>query len=116
MVNPTYSDRVLSCKDCGSEFVFTAGEQEFYASRGYEHLPGRCPNCRAARRSRQGSSSPGSYAGRGYEGERGLRRAPREMHPAVCSTCGRETEVPFIPRGDKPVYCSDCFAQVRSRR
>ncbi len=111
-MNETYSDRVLSCKDCGSDFVFTAGEQEFYASRGFEHLPGRCPSCRVARRSRQGSASSLGYEGGGL----GSRRGAREMHPAVCSACGKETQVPFVPRGDKPVYCDDCFAQVRASR
>ncbi len=113
-MNETYSDRVLSCKDCGSDFVFTAGEQEFYASRGFEHLPGRCPSCRAARRNRQGGASASSL---GIESSGlGSRRVAREMHPAVCSACGKETQVPFVPRGDKPVYCDDCFAQVRASR
>ena len=113
-MNPTYSDRVLSCKDCGSDFAFTAGEQEFYASRGFEHLPTRCPSCRAARKATQGSSGSSSH---GYaDSDRGSRRVAREMHPAVCSACGKDTEVPFVPRGDKPVYCSDCFAQVRAQR
>ncbi len=116
-MNQTYSDRVLSCKDCGTDFVFTAGEQEFYASRGFENLPGRCPSCRAARKASLGASGTGSYASFGYEsGGRGPRRVAREMHPAVCSSCGKDTEVPFVPRGDKPVYCSDCFAQVRAQR
>jgi CxxC-x17-CxxC domain-containing protein len=111
-VNPNYQDRELTCKECGSVFVFTAGEQEFYSSRGFEHLPGRCPQCRAARKARQaesGYSNGGSYSS-------GPRRVAREMHPAVCSACGKDTEVPFVPRGDKPVYCSDCFAQVRGTR
>ena len=37
-----YEDKTLVCKDCGNEFVFTAGEQEFYASRGFENEPQRC--------------------------------------------------------------------------
>ncbi len=114
-MNSTYSDRVLSCKDCGSDFVWTAGEQEFYASRGFEHQPGRCPSCRAVRKAAQPTSGGGSSYG--YESSgRGSRRVAREMHPAVCSACGKETEVPFVPRLDKPVYCSDCFAQVRGSR
>ncbi len=93
--------------------MFTAGEQEFYASRGLMHPPGRCPACRAARKARLGTESAtvavetGSYR---------RERPQREMHPAVCSNCGRETMVPFVPRGDKPVYCSSCFEQVRSYR
>jgi CxxC-x17-CxxC domain-containing protein len=111
-VNPNNQDRELTCKECGSQFVFTAGEQEFYASRGFEHLPGRCPRCRAARKSRQPDSEPGT--GGPYSGS--PRRVAREMHPAVCSACGKATEVSFVPRSDKPVYCSDCFAQVRGRQ
>ncbi len=111
-MNPNFQDRELTCKECGSVFVFTAGEQEFYQSRGFEHLPGRCPQCRAARKSRQSESG---YTGTSsYSGS--PRRVAREMHPAVCSACGKQTEVPFVPRGDKPVYCSDCFAQVRGMR
>jgi CxxC-x17-CxxC domain-containing protein len=97
----TYTDQTLTCNDCGKEFAFTAGEQEFHASKGFTNKPGRCPDCRAARRSeRQGGSygsSGGSYGG------------PREMFSATCASCGKEARVPFEPRGDRPVYCSDCF-------
>jgi CxxC-x17-CxxC domain-containing protein len=102
----TLTDKILTCRDCGNEFVFTSGEQEFYAARGFTNEPGRCPECRAARRSQQ---SGGSYAG---NGEGGYSRGPREMFSAVCSYCGREARVPFQPRLDKPVYCSDCFNEV----
>ncbi|HVC32967.1 MAG TPA: zinc-ribbon domain containing protein [Chloroflexota bacterium] len=105
-------DRVLTCKDCGAQFVFTAGEQEFYASRGLMHAPGRCQNCRATRKARGGSDSQGMGSDGGFRRE----RTQREMHPAVCSQCGKDTLVPFLPRGDKPVYCSSCFEQVRSYR
>ena len=94
----TLSDKTLVCVECGSSFTFTAGEQEFFASRGYINEPKRCPTCREARRSER----------------RGFNQAPREMHPAVCAQCGAETMVPFRPRGDKPVYCSDCFSVMRS--
>ncbi|HEX5506051.1 MAG TPA: zinc-ribbon domain containing protein [Thermomicrobiales bacterium] len=106
----SYQDKTLTCRDCGQAFTFTAGEQEFYAQRGLTNEPGRCPECRAARKSQQsgGYASGGSYsAGGGYE------RPQRQMYPAICSQCGKETMVPFQPRGDKPVYCSDCFAERR---
>lgn len=93
-------DKTLTCRDCGREFVFTAGEQEFYAEKGFTNEPTRCPECRAARKA--------SGAGGGGRG-----RGTREMFPAVCAQCGRETEVPFQPRSDRPVYCSDCFAAMR---
>jgi CxxC-x17-CxxC domain-containing protein len=95
------SDKTLNCTECGSDFTFTVGEQEFFASRGFSNEPRRCPQCREARKSQR----------RDYGDSYG---APREMHPAVCAQCGVETTVPFRPRGDKPVYCSDCFAGMRS--
>jgi CxxC-x17-CxxC domain-containing protein len=106
----SYEDKTLTCRDCGQEFIWTAGEQEFYQQRGLVNQPGRCPDCRRARKSQQGGgyASAGGYsAGGGYE------RPQRQMYPAVCSNCGKETQVPFQPRGDKPVYCSDCFAERR---
>jgi CxxC-x17-CxxC domain-containing protein len=118
----TLIDRTLTCRDCGQQFAFTAGEQEFYQSRGLTNEPGRCPDCRAARKASRGegggysytSSSDGMTGGpRGYGG---ADRPRREMFSATCSQCGNEAKVPFQPRGDKPVYCSDCFEQVRSGR
>ena len=96
------SDKSLTCVECGAPFTFTAGEQEFFASRGYTNEPKRCPDCRGARRSQQ----------RGYGGGGG-GGGEREMHPAVCAQCGADTMVPFRPRGDRPVYCSDCFSAMR---
>ena len=105
----SYADKSLTCRDCGQTFVWTGGEQEFYASRGLVNEPGRCPDCRAARRSAQASgaysaTTPGWYGG------------AREMFTAICSQCGKEARVPFQPRDDRPVYCSECFAQVRAQR
>ena len=95
------SDKTLTCVECGNGFTFTAGEQEFFASRGYTNEPKRCTQCREARKDERRGS--GGFGG-----------APREMHPAVCAQCGKDTMVPFLPRGDKPVYCSDCFSGMRS--
>src|SRR5688572_27235553 len=98
-----YTDQTLVCRDCSQNFTFTSGEQEFFASRGLTNAPSRCPECRASRKATQGDSrNSGGYSsgGGGYE------RQPREMHPATCSACGQATQVPFLPRGDKPVYCS----------
>lgn len=101
-----YTDKSLTCRDCGQSFVFTAGEQDFYASKGFTNEPSRCPECRSARnRSRDSGYSGGGYGG--YE------RRERQMYPAVCAQCGKDTEVPFLPRGDRPVYCSDCFQAQR---
>jgi CxxC-x17-CxxC domain-containing protein len=120
----SFEDKTLTCRDCGQEFIFSAGEQEFYEQRGLTNQPGRCPDCRRARKAQQGAggysgggsySSAGGYSSGGGYGNSGggYERAPRQMFDAVCSSCGKETQVPFQPRGDKPVYCSDCFAQQR---
>ena len=102
-----YQDKILVCVDCGMEFTFSAADQEFHAARGYQD-PKRCPSCRQARRSQRG----GGYGGGGYGGG----RAPRTMYDAVCSQCGAQTQVPFQPRQDRPVYCDDCFSKQRASR
>jgi CxxC-x17-CxxC domain-containing protein len=106
-----YADKTLTCRDCNSTFVFTSGEQEFYASRGFDNPPGRCPTCRAARKAeRSGAYTASSYA----SGSGGYAAAPRrELFLTTCANCGGEARVPFQPRGDKPVYCSDCFEVQR---
>ena len=104
----TYTDKVLTCSDCGIDFVFSASEQAFFAEKGFASAPKRCASCRAQRRaSGGGGSSYGNGGGGGYS------RGPREMFDATCARCGNETQVPFRPTGARPVYCSDCFRLVR---
>jgi CxxC-x17-CxxC domain-containing protein len=103
----SFQDKSLQCADCGATFTFTADEQELFQSRGYTNEPKRCPECRQARKSERYGSSSGSSSN---------FRAPRQMFPATCAQCGKATEVPFQPRGDKPVYCSDCYRKVRPAR
>jgi CxxC-x17-CxxC domain-containing protein len=91
--------------DCGSGFVFSAGEQERYEQLGFQNEPKRCPSCRAARKA--GGGGGGGMRGGGGGG------GPREFHEAICGSCGKPARVPFKPRGDRPVFCSDCFAQQR---
>ncbi len=88
-----YTDKTLICKDCGKEFVFTAGEQEFYAEKGFENEPQRCRDCRNARKQARNAGGP------------------RQMFDAVCAECGKPCQVPFEPRNDRPVYCSECFSR-----
>lgn len=135
------SDRTLTCRDCGQAFTFTAGEQAFYQERGFSE-PQRCQNCRAQRKAQRGSSgydsgsggygggssygsSGGGYSSGGYgngggggsygaSGGGGYSSGPRQMYPATCSNCGKDTEVPFQPRTDKPVYCRECFQSRRA--
>lgn len=101
-----YQDRNLACADCGNSFVFTSGEQEFHASKGFSSDPRRCPDCRAARKANGGGNSGGGHNDR-YGGGGG--RPQREMHDAVCANCGKVAQVPFRPTEGRPVYCSDCF-------
>ena len=90
-----YQDKTLVCKDCGQEFVFTAGEQEFYAEKGFQNEPQRCKACRDARKS----------AARNHE-----------MFTTVCARCGKEAKVPFQPSDARPVYCSECYAQIKQEQ
>ena len=105
----SFQDKSIQCSDCGTTFTFSADEQELFASRGYTNDPKRCPSCRQARKSERGGG--GSY-GSGGSGNRSYGAAPRQMFPVKCATCGKDTEVPFEPRGDRPVYCSDCYRKT----
>ena len=98
----SFEDKSLQCSDCGATFTFSAGEQEFFASKGYTNEPRRCPSCRQARKSER-------YGGGGYSSQ-------RQMFPAVCAQCGKDTEVPFEPREGRPVYCSECYNKVSLNR
>lgn len=91
-----FADRTLTCRDCGDEFIFSSGEQAFFASKGLQNDPQRCPACRAA-----------AKRARSVDG-------PREYHAALCAACGGQAMVPFAPRNDRPVYCSGCFDKVRA--
>ena len=119
-----YNDETLNCVDCNAPFTFSAGEQEFFASKGFTNKPNRCPDCRAARKAQRaggGGGGGGSYSGGGggggsFGGGGGGGRPQREMFSATCSQCGQVAQVPFQPRGDKPVYCRDCFSSRQSYR
>lgn len=105
----TYQDRTLTCSDCGQPFTFSADDQSYHAQKGYTNEPKRCPTCRASRREQRysgGYSSGGGGGGGGYGG--GYQR---EMYTVTCARCGKEAQVPFQPRGDRPVYCQDCYSK-----
>ena len=95
-----FQERTLTCVDCGQSFPFTVEDQTYHAEKGFTNDPKRCPACRSARRSERdgGSSYGGNY-----------RSGPREMFPVTCAQCGKQTEVPFQPTSDRPVYCRDCY-------
>jgi len=90
-----YEDKTLKCKECGNDFVFTAGEQEFYAEKGFQNEPQRCKSCRDKRKN--------------------VNKETREMFTTVCAACGGPAEVPFQPSNDRPVYCSKCFAERKQQ-
>ncbi len=98
----SFQDKSIQCFDCGATFTHSVEDQEFYQSKGYTNEPKRCPDCRQKRKSERYESS--SYG------------TPRQMFPVTCADCGKDTEVPFEPRGDKPVYCSDCYRKNRPAR
>ncbi|MEK7533782.1 MAG: zinc-ribbon domain containing protein [Patescibacteria group bacterium] len=93
-----FQDQTLICRDCGKEFVWTASEQEFYQQKGFQNAPVRCASCRALKKARM-------------EGDRGGQQ--RQSFEITCSNCGKKDTVPFQPRGDRPVYCRDCFRKQR---
>jgi len=119
-----YTDRAITCLDCGQAFTFTSGEQEFYAQRGFTEPPKRCASCRAIRKAQRNGGSAGGdgYAGGngydrgGYGGSSysGPERRPRQMFEATCANCGKMAQLPFQPTGSRPVYCSDCFQSRRA--
>ena len=92
-----FEDKTLTCKDCGASFVFTAGEQGFYLEKGLLNEPQRCPDCRANRRRERAGATT------------------REAATITCASCGAEAQVPFVPRLDRPVYCSTCYSQQRAK-
>lgn len=113
----SYTDKQLTCRDCGGPFLFTGGEQEFYASKGLMNEPTRCANCRSQRKTTRtdfDEEPSGGYVRYGAFASFG-GRTPRQMHPTVCADCGQATEVPFVPRGDRPVFCSNCYSKQKAR-
>lgn len=88
-------DKLLQCKDCGKDFTWTASEQEFYQQKGFQNSPVRCADCRRAKKARMGDDRP------------------RQSFEITCAQCGKKDSVPFRPKGDRPILCSDCFRKQR---
>lgn len=88
-----FEDRTLACEDCGNDFTFTAGEQEFFHTKGFENEPKRCKECRNNRK-RQ-------------------RRGQRQSFNVTCAACGADATVPFKPKEGVPVYCKDCYEKSK---
>jgi CxxC-x17-CxxC domain-containing protein len=106
----TFTDKTLKCIECSQDFTYTVAEQELHQSLGYQNEPKRCTPCREAKRQRKGGAPRGAG---GNGGGRGVG-APREFFAAGGAECGKEAQLPFKPRGDRPVYCSDCFSKKRT--
>ncbi len=100
----SFEEKSIQCSSCGITFTFSADEQEFFQSKGYTNEPKRCPSCRQARKAERYGNGDSGYG------------RPRQMFPAVCADCGKDTEVPFEPRDGRPVYCSDCYSKVKVTR
>ena len=109
----TYADRSIQCVDCGMDFIHSAADQEYYALKGFTSEPKRCTGCRATRRATRDTGYDVREIGgpRGYE--RSDDRPAREFFAVVCSECGNQAQVPFRPRMDRPVYCSDCCRKIK---
>jgi CxxC-x17-CxxC domain-containing protein len=84
-----FSDKELLCVRCGTAFLFTAGEQEFYRFKGYQHYPKICTQCRSF-----------------LNGQMGKRKTETAVK---CAECGVDTTVPFKPTGRRPVLCRACY-------
>lgn len=82
----------MTCKDCGTRFIFTAKEQRFFALKGFEGTPVRCAECRQKKRKH--------YMEKDAKGKR--------YFETVCAACGSPARIPFVPKGDKPTFCSKC--------
>jgi len=91
-----FQDKILSCVDCGAEFVWTAGEQLFFADKNFKNEPKRCKACKAKRANRVAA---------------GPTMNSRVETQTQCSACGKETTVPFRPTQGRPVFCKECFQQ-----
>ncbi len=96
-----YTDRRLKCIDCGAEFVWTAGEQLFYAEKNFQNEPKRCKTCKAGRKQGLAGSS---FPGRGHRPDAAVK----------CTNCGRDAKVPFVPAPGRPIFCQECFQQRRA--
>jgi len=104
-----FQDKLIQCFDCETIFTFDVLEQKQFASKGHNHNPKRCPSCRHERKTRQNGNNVSSNRGNSYS-------PSRQMYQIKCSACDKDTQVPFCPREDHPIYCRDCYNKVRLSR
>jgi CxxC-x17-CxxC domain-containing protein len=91
-----FQDKHLTCVDCSAEFIWTAGEQLFFADKNFKNEPKRCKSCKAKRAARPAGAPT-------------MRDRVETL--TTCSACGKETTVPFKPTQGRPVFCKECFQQ-----
>lgn len=95
-------DLNILCIDCGTDFVWTAGEQKFYSDKGLLNPPKRCKDCKQAKNQRISSIAAAKAAG-----------VKQKIEVAVhCAKCKEYTTVPFYPSQGRPVYCRTCFLEM----
>jgi CxxC-x17-CxxC domain-containing protein len=97
-----FVDRLLTCNDCGGDFIFTAGEQLFFFDKQFKNDPKRCKPCKSKR-----------AAGKAGMGATAVAPSRTETR-TECSACGVETTVPFKPTQGRPVLCRQCFQSKRA--
>jgi CxxC-x17-CxxC domain-containing protein len=100
-----FQDKVLKCVDCGTDFIFTAGEQLFFHDKQFKNEPKRCKACKGKRVAVLGAPAA---PGQAY-------RYTKVETQATCSGCGKQTTVPFRPTQGRPVFCRECFQARRTQ-
>lgn len=120
--------REVTCVDCTTTFIIPRAERVFRAERGLAE-PESCPACRQKLRSARNADLFAIYdrsfqpepvsnrngGSRRRQNDGGTSHQPRTRYNTVCSACGVETQVPFVPRGDRPVYCRTCYNAQKGR-
>ncbi len=97
-----YLDKTLICKDCGQQFIWKSGEQEFFDVKGFPP-PTRCSECRKKRKEGRDQSGP-------------QVSQSTTKHEIVCSKCGKIGQVPFTPRNPEGVLCAQCFEEQNKQK
>ncbi len=101
-----FQDKVLTCADCGTDFLFTAGEQIFFHDKNFRNPPRRCKSCKSKHVATLGSPRP--VRTQNYN-----RSSYRVETFTTCSQCGKATTVPFKPTQGRPVLCRDCYEPTK---
>ncbi|MFT3745046.1 MAG: zinc-ribbon domain containing protein [Pyrinomonadaceae bacterium] len=96
------TDTNILCIDCAQEFIWTAGEQQFFRDKQLQNPPKRCKECKKAKNRRLEAIELAKTTG---------KRQRIEVR-AECANCSVVTTVPFYPCQGRPVYCRDCFAEM----